>query len=201
MRLRIFYCALIPAFILSSCNSNTSGKIVGEYYNLDSLLNTQINMLSAGQMRVSKKATLDGEKEEIIKILSKEQWENELKLFRDADMNVPSLSGVYTCNCGISDEKSNLLLNEYIPEYDDANILIRLFRIYYFEEISQVRKILIEEKEENELYFSSRSLVMNFESSRNGMILSSYSITGFQKLLLKDTVSYFIEGRIIKDDL
>jgi hypothetical protein len=64
-----------------------------------------------------------------------------------------------------------------------------------------VRKILIEEKEENELYFSSRSLVMNFESSPSGMILSSYSISGLQKLLLKDSVEYLIEGEIIKEDL
>ncbi len=198
MRSRIFYCALVLAFFLSSCNSNTSGKRVNEYYNLDSLVSKQITILSDGRMHVNKKALLDGENEEISKILTKEQWEDELNLFRDADMNVPSLSGVYKCNCGISDKNSNLLLNEYIPENDGGKNYIRLFRIYYFEELSQIRKILIEEKEENELYFSSRRLVMNFESSRMGMILSSYSINGVQKLQLKDTVKYFIEGKITK---
>jgi len=201
MRSLIFYCILILAFSVTSCNSTTTIKREREYYNLDSLVSKQVAILSDGRVRVNKKAILDGENEEIIEIFNKKQWENELKLFRDADMNIPSLSGVYACNCGISDENSNLLLNEYVPEYDEGKNLIRLFRIYYFKELSQVRKILIEEKEENELYFSSRSLLMNFEDSRWGMILTSYSIKGLQKLLLKDTVHYFIEGKITIEDL
>ena len=196
------YCSiLVLGIFLISCNTGASQKQISEYYNLDSLVNSQISVLTAGHFNIQKKVTLDGENEEVSSELTKEQWKDELKLFIDADMNVSSLSGVYGCNCGINDKNSNLLVDSYSPKNEKDKSRIRLFEIYYFKEISQVRKILIEEKEENELYFSSRSLEMNFESSRNGMILSSYSINGFQKLQLKDTVMYSIEGKITKGGL
>ena len=187
---------IVLAILLISCNTDAPQTRISEYYNLDSLVNSQINLLSADQVTVQKKVTLDGENEEISSELSKEQWKDELKLFVDADMNVPSLSGVYECKCGMNDKYSNLLIDKYFPKNGKDKSRIRLFEVYYFEEISKVRKILIEEKEENELYFSSRRLVMNFEINQNRMMLSSWTIEGLQKLLFKDTVSYIVEGKV-----
>ncbi len=199
--MRSYFSFLVLGIFLISCNTGAPQKQISEYYNLDSLVNGQISVLTAGHFNTHKKVTLDGENEEVSSELTKEQWRDELKLFIDADMNVSSLSGVYECNCGINDKNSNLLVDRYSPKNVKDKSRIRLFEVYYFKEISQVRKILIEEKEENELYYSSRRLVMNFENNREGMMLSSWTIEGFQKLILKDTVSYFVEGTVVKEGL
>ena len=191
--------ALIVVFVLFSCTSQEdSGAKINEYYSLDSLVNAQVQLLVNKNPRLEKVVQLNGDVEDTILQFGPEEWENEFKLFAEADINVPSFSGVYRFDQKLDDPHSNLNFDRYVP-IEDSKVRIRSLEIYYYQTIDQIKKIVIEEFEENELYFSSKMLELSFATIQDKSVISGYQIQGLQKLLTRDSVFYKIEGSVLSD--
>jgi len=189
---------IITTIFLVACNVGEKPLGNYEYYSLDSLVNAQTSLLGELNPRLRKQVMLNNEPEDTVLQFSQEEWENELRLFKEADINIPSYSGIYQLQNELEDPNSNLLIDRYEP-LEGEEVHIRYFEIYYYRSIDQVKKVIVEESEENELYFSNKLLELYFATNDGKSVLSRYKITGNQKLISKDSVKYTIEGNILPD--
>jgi hypothetical protein len=186
----------VLTMVCASCKlSGPEKHRIQEYYNLDSLLSMQIIRLTDNNARLYKRATVNGSAEETQMQPDSTGWARELALFREADLNKPAFSKAYSVTKAQKDTRSNLLFDKFTPVNNDE-LRIRSIQIYYLNDLSNIRKIEIVKKEENELFYSSLHMALNFGQLKKEVVLQSYVVNGLQKLRLKDTVSYTVEARI-----
>ncbi len=191
---RLFQVAIVLiTLIFLSCSTeeqNTAGL-----YNVDSLFKTQIDYLVGHEAVISKKAVLNGV-EKITTINPKDSlaWNEELAIFFELDVvNKPIHKGIYNVE-EYADSKSNLSVKSFSTTED---LPVRFLKVYYQNSLSQLRKIEAQYNEANSLYSSKRFLTIEFENVYNKTILTSYSITGGQKMFLDDSVQYNIDANIV----
>lgn len=191
---------LIALFLLATACTLPQKEMadINEFYNLDSLVNSQIEFILDQDYSLEKNVRLNDERDDTVLHFGHEEWKNELKLFMDADINVPANSGMYRITKAVADPESNLLIDRYNP-VENYNPIVQSLEIYYFGSIEQIKKVKIELDESNELYASSKQLELIFTNNSGKSRLSSYSITGIQKLITRDSVSYEILGKIISN--
>lgn len=184
---------LLIVVTLASCKTKRAG--IPCYYALDSLLNGQVQYLAHSRATLSKKAAIDG-REESTSFVPKDttRWKYELDVFAQLnDMNKPANAGKYRTEKGVKDPNSNLLI--YTIESTEKLPVIFL-KVYYLDTLSKIRRIEGLYREESSLLKSSRQLSMEFQNIHNKIVLTSYSITGGQKMLLGDTVQFSVNGMV-----
>jgi hypothetical protein len=176
-------------FLLTSCNDRN--KTDAAYYNIDSLLNTQINLLLDNDATVTKSVALNGNTDTVtITRLDSATLANELNHFR----KIFSKRTFKIENA--PDSKSNLTVRTYKPEIDPskeqrANDYIRIF---FFNSPANLRKIEVVYAEGNIMFSGSKRIRMEFENIYNKVSLINYSIEGKQKMILSDSVHFYIRG-------
>jgi hypothetical protein len=179
--------------VLSSCETTRRDKKY--YYPLDSILTEQVQYLMLSHATLSKKASIDG-KEEATFFVPKDttRWKYELDVFAELnDINKPANVGKYHTKKGLKDSNSNLLI--YTIESTETLPVVFL-KVYYLDNLSNIRKIEGLYREESSLLQSSRHLSMEFEKINNKIVLTSYSIKGGQKMLLGDSVQFTVNGMV-----
>jgi hypothetical protein len=184
---------VLITLIFLSCS--TEEQRTAGLYNVDSLFKTQIDYLVGHEAVISKKAVLNGV-EKITTINPKDSlaWNEELAIFFELDVvNKPIHKGIYHIE-EYADNKSNLSVKSFSTTED---LPVRFLKVYYQNSLSQLRKIEAQYNEANSLYSSKRFLTMEFENVYNKTILTSYSITGGQKMFLDDSVQYNIDANIV----
>lgn len=188
---RVAFILLIIA--LSSCETKRSNTKY--YYALDSVLSEQIQYLTLSHATLSKKASLDG-REESTSFIPKDttRWKYEFDVFAEFnDINKPANVGKYLIAHGVKDVNSNLLI--YTIESTERLPVVFL-KVYYLNNLSNIRRIEGLYREESSLLKSSRKVSMEFQNIDNKIVLTSYSITGGQKMLLGDTVQFSVNGMV-----
>lgn len=186
------YIVLLAIALLSCENKRSDTKY---YYALDSVLTGQVQYLTASHAQLSKKASIGG-KEETTSFVPKDttRWRYELDVFAELnDINKPANVGKYHTADGITDLNSNLLV--YTIESTETLPVVFL-KVYYLDNLSNIRKIEGFYREESSLFRSSRQLSMEFQNINNKIVLTSYSITGGQKMLLGDSVQFSVHGMV-----
>ena len=180
-------------FLLSACNKK---PVVGSMYNIDSLVTAQINFLSDNKARLEKTAFISGQKDDSVYVPSgRLAWKNELEIFSQLQaINKPINRDYYIIDDNLFDPSSNLTVKAFSAI---EKLPVRYLRVFYQESIQKPRKIEALYHDENELYKSGRKLIMEFRQINNKSVLTSYMIEGGEKMLLGDTVSFFINGNII----
>jgi len=158
-----------------------------KYFDLVQFVNTQINELNAQKPQIRKKVLLGGEIDEIVSDTL--NWEKELALFKEADINSPSLRDSYD----IEEDKARHSIT-YIAK--ESKLKVKEIKIT-FDKQSQVGSVSIKQikiffSEDNRLYELQRDLVMELKNN----LLSAYSIKGFQKVILKDSLIYEINATL-----
>jgi len=186
---------LFTGVLLSACVSKTENR--QGFYNVDSLVSKQIQLLPALKATVTKTTQLNDQHEES-KLQEPDSivWNNELQIFRELEaMNKPTSKEVYTVTDNFPDDKSNLkvMLVERKPNLQTPPP-VRYFKLYYQEHTHNVRRIEAQLDESNALYKSTRLFTMQFQTVRNNLMLTTYSIQGGQKMFLGDSVAYSIHG-------
>ncbi len=163
----------------------------GDYYDLSGLVQSQMETLNDQQPKVYKTAEIDGQEES--KLVENVDWEKELSLFVDADLNKPRLISLYDTRNYKNDEGDQVIV--YQMKEKDVSGVIKM-EIVNDPTEGELKKILIEYCEANLLFTTEQWLSLDFNGSSGTPELKSYSIEGFEKMVMKDTMSYKIHGEI-----
>lgn len=191
-RITLFLSILIcTGVVLSSCNQGTQ---TSKLYNIDSLLSQQVQLLAAGKPKLQKHAVLGNNNDTLTYVPDSAAWSRELEIFRQLEaMNKPVNRPNYLVDDNLYDPGSNLTVKAFTAL---EPLPVRSVRVFYDTDIQKPRKIEAIYDEENTLYKSSKNLVLEFQQINNKTLLTSYSIDGGQKMILSDSVTFSVKGRI-----
>jgi hypothetical protein len=187
--------AAIALFVLACRPVENTGE---RYYNLDSLLQAQTQLLISTKASLTKSAYL-GERKETKKFSPDSLgWIDEFGTLSElALINKPIYRGMYSVT-DEQDSKSNLRILSYAikDKKEKSKIPVRDVRIYYLGSLDRIKRIEGSYNEENELYRGAHRLSIELQDVYNKTMITSYSIVGHQKMILADSVDFTIEGRI-----
>lgn len=177
---------LVILSLLAGCSQKKPAVQAREFYNFDSLVSSQIKTISTHTLE---KSVEIGEMKDSASFVPNEaQWSNELAIFRQLDeVNKASFRDAYTVT-ETRDTKSNLNVREI---KSNRLVPVALLRLYYLRSLKDLRKIEATWTEENTLYVNDRKLTMEFEG-----MMHKYTIEGFQKMVMNDSVKFRIEGTV-----
>jgi hypothetical protein len=183
-------CLFVFAALLG-CKDQTQGP---KLYNIDSLVSEQVKFLTSAKPKLQKQAVLGINTDTLIYTPDSTGWSKELDIFRQLDaMNKPVNRGIYLVDDGLYDPGSNLTVKAFTAL---EPLPVRSIRVFYDTDINKPRKIEAVYEEANTLYSSTKNLLLEFQQIDNKTFLTSYSIEGGQKMILSDSVTFSVKGRI-----
>lgn len=190
---RAFFFLASLTFMVSCVNQPADSPRA--YFDFDSLVNGQINQLIAANATINKEAQIDGKPDRAAYQPDSTLWSHELEMFRDLNViNKPVNKNNYEVQDGLKDDNSNLLTRTLSAK---KNSQVEQLTFFYDGTIDRLRKIEADVKEETSLYSTFRKLKMQFDNNGEELLLSSYSIEGVQKIILKDSVRFAIHVQVL----
>lgn len=185
---------IIIGLMAASCGEiKPSDKII-EYYDLNGLITRQMKTVLNRKAKIDKNARISEESSTSQFEPDSLGWSNELNVFREADINQSAWVGLYESTT-INDSSSNLKIMQFVP-ITDEELKVSYLKIYYLDEVKNIRKLEAEYNEDNALYSSGRKLKMEFEDIKGEAVLSRYTIEGTQKMIFQDSITFDIEGKV-----
>jgi hypothetical protein len=190
---KTFTSAILLILVCVSCNQQKKER--RKHFAIDSLVNKQVQYLSAARATISKVSWLDQKKDStVFTPIDTLLWSKELDAFLQLkDINKPIHFGAYSVEDNLLDTQSNLKVKLFSGT-DEQNV--KWLKLYYHNSLSKLKKIEAQFEEENPLYKSERLLTMEFQEFNNKTLLKSYSIIGGQKMFMADIVEFAIRGKI-----
>ncbi len=180
---------------LSGCLDKPEKQAV-YYFNLDSMLIAQKAYLQGNSMQLDKWAYVDADTSQNTYKPDSLGWKDELAFFNKMNINKPVLQGVYNVEV-TEDVHSNLLIKSFIPA-EGSDVEVQYLKLYYLDNISQLKKMEALYQENNPIYKSQRKFTLFFEDKSGVAYLDKFLVEGSQKMILKDSVKFKIEGNILK---
>ena len=178
---------IVILLLVSSC-AQTEVEYKKSYFDFDSLVTQQVKTLAKSKWK--KVSTLNNKVDTVFIQPDSLQWSNELDAFRQLDaINKPVLKDNYTVE-EKKDIHSNLTVRNFKLRVNSNKKLktpVPFVDFYYFNQPSDLRKIVAVYEESNSLFTSRRQLSLEFEEG-NSKNLIGYKISGFQKMMLTDSV-------------
>ena len=179
--------------LLVACNRENL-KYDKPYFDFDSLVHTQVHQTVLGKANLIKTTFLNGKKDSTTLEPDTAQWKHELDAFQQLDIiNKPLFKGQYQSK-DQEDEHSNLLVRVYATKMKSPVPEVKFF---YQDGYRKLRKIESVFNESNVLYSTSRKLTLEFEERQGTTMISGYRVQGFQKMILSDSVKFWIEGKLL----
>ena len=173
---------------MMSCQQQQRAE--SKFYNIDSLINSQLVILNSTKPSITKVATIDSANDESTFTPDSAQWVNELAVYRHLDViNKPIYVDAYRV-AEEQDANSNLKVRAFNAL---KNVPLKSLRIYYQDTADKVRKIEASLDEQNSLYYTSRKFSIELDDQ---MTLSRFSIQGTQKMILRDSVKFSISTKV-----
>ena len=179
---------LLLSQVFTACVPTSANKDADKkYFDVAGLIHQQISELSKGKPKIEKKTSLSGKQDQIK--TDTLDWNKELALFKEADINSPALRDSYE----ISEDKANKTITYAAKE---EKLKVKEIKLQYNEN-SQITNLNISQlkiifSEDNHLYEIQRVMEISLKDN----LLNTYSIKGFQKVALKDSLVYQIEGKV-----
>ncbi len=166
-------------------------KSVNAYFDINGLIDRQVNMFDSINPSLLKKAIIDGKSEISEFIPNDSAWSREFMIFRSADINKPTLINRYTIIENTSDDGSKIM--HYVSK-EFTKTLVDSLSIYYSPEVQKPLKIHAVLSHNNALFSNEKILDMYF-NPMTSMILN-YKVQGWQKMISKDSSTFFVEATI-----
>ncbi len=189
-----FFSLIISAVLLTACNKQNE-KYDKAYFDFDSLVNAQVDVLAKAHSTLAKSVSLDGKVDQSSHATDSTLLAQELDVFRQLDLiNKPLYRNTYEVIDGEKDTQSNLRVKRYKAKTPAP---IAFVTFYYHDDFTQIKKIESVYQETNSLYATKRQLRLEFDDSTGTMVLSKYRMTGSQKMILSDSVKFTIEASFI----
>lgn len=184
---------------LVACVPESSNSVrTTEYFDLDSLISNQVELLTESNVKVNKMVRIGNEQETQQLAFDSTGWRKELRLFAESDINTPILSGVYEATYGRPDSLSNLTVDSFVAM--DEGPKVRRMDLFYLKELGGLRRVEILQGENNELYMLRRKLRLTFGNGIDKQMLSGYSVEVVQQLVTQDTVTLEVVADVVQDD-
>jgi hypothetical protein len=184
--------AVVSALVFLSCAGGAT-RSDRSIYNIDSLINAQVEVLLQGKRQLRKKATIGEQTATVVVTPDSLGWTTELEVFRRLEIaERPVYKDRYHVE-ETGDPNSNLRIKSFTAE----DTPVPLIRLFYLDDAADVRRIESRYSESNALYISSRDVVMEFEDEGRTLILKHFKIEGFQKIIMGDSVHFSVEGEVL----
>lgn len=194
MSVRVFL-SLFLILSITACNTgDVKSKVkIDKYFDLVSLLDEQSELLYTNKAVLDKKLTANGEVESIlVRPDSAAQIRNELKLFYEANINKLGLGDAY-----FTEELPGINgMRKVINTAKRSGPNVRLIEYDYKSDALDRIRIVMEDK--NDVYTFEKEMLMNFKSVNGREILSNYTISGKQQMVMKSDLNFIIEGSFSK---
>lgn len=167
------------------------------WFDLPNLVDELVLSMDAKNQRTIKTFDLNQESEtKQYDISDSTFWAKELARLREIDLNSPQIRDVLNIARNIKDDKSNLLINEYLVT--DNNIAsLKKLSIYYLDDTSEIRQIFAELNSDNLIANSSTKIYLWINRYNDGLLIDSLQIVGCEKTLMQAEIEYQITTRTI----
>jgi hypothetical protein len=172
---------------LNGCVSHQNDENTNIYFNINQFLNQQIKALNTQKPSVQKTVISDT-KTETNKLIIKD-WQKELKMFAEADINKSIFKGSYTL-----DESQNGSNLQKTYKARKPSLKTKSISIWY-SSTQKVQKIEIDYAESNFLFGSDKKLIL--ECDPQSQTIQKYSIKGHQSNLFGSKSHYEVKGEIL----
>ena len=194
-----FSVIFLVTIISFSCSNKQKSTV--SLFDVDSLINAQVQYLSHQHAGIIKTSSL-GDSISSVSTTPKDTtaWKNELEIFNVLNLiNKPINRNAYAIE-NQPDTKSNLSVKIFTIKSnlseDEKDLPIEYLKIYYQNSLEKIRKIEGQYRESSIMYKTTQFLNMEFQPVNDKMILTSYSISGGQKLFMGDSVQYKISTSV-----
>jgi len=169
--------------VLNSCQSSTENSSNnGSYVSLIKFFEEEKIILTKKNNLIEKSIVKDGNKE--TKKMSNINWEKELEIFKDCDINKPAWRNLYHQEKEVLDKKQLIRYTSLDDKLTIKNIVIE------YDSTNKISEIQINKSTKNNLYSSNEELIYN---RKNG-----YSIKRDQKVVLLGNSNLFIKALFLK---
>jgi hypothetical protein len=188
--------ALIFLIFLLSCREDT--KKDKPFFDVDSLLDQQIQHLNKSRAALDKLAYVDNQRDSSRMIPDSIGWVHEFEIFRQLDqINKPIFADTYEFSDGTEDSRSNLTLRRYTAKGEAP---VRDLLLYYQGSIQHLKKMEGVMEESNTLYFSTRTLTIELDEMNGRPAITAYTVRGTQKMIMSDSVRFSISSKVSYPD-
>lgn len=172
---------------------NKKIETANKFFDIVGLIDHQVKMLDSVGLSLLKKATINGLEEEI-SLTSPDfsTWTKELTIFKSADINKPMLSDSYEFT---EIEKGGIKTIIYMSKFPEATQVDSLTLSFIDNEENPI-KIHARLTSSNALFKSEKNFDLAFNNVNGQCLLSYYKIEGWQKMISKDSITFFIEGSV-----
>lgn len=180
---------LLSTLFFSSCTDSTQSTQPNVYYDVLGFVKGQIAGLSARHPLVSKAVAINQEKNR--QTTRDINWNRELELFTQADINKPALRNSYQIN------RPDSLTYQYTLKKAEERLTVRSLTIQLDSITRQPRRIEAVLQTSNPLYSSERHLLLESGpvAGREWQV-KHYKLAGFQKLPYFDQNDFLVEGQV-----
>lgn len=191
--LRTAFITIGLSISIFSCTKRESTEI--SVYNIDSLLDAQINVLTKNRVVLTKTIRLNQSVDSVVLTSPDALFlSDEFDAFRQLKV----LNKAVTLNAYKTethqDSRSNLLVRSFVT--DDNSLPVKSLKIYFLKTPDNIKKLEATYVGGDAMYHRSQSLKMEFDNIFNTVMLIHYGIEGKQKIIMNDAVNLSIEGSI-----
>lgn len=188
MRLLSFAC-LFSTLILSSCSDPAQQNQPNVYYDVAGFIKRQITNLSARRPTVEKAVQINDQRSR--QTTRDLDWNRELELFTQADINKPALRSSYQI------ARPDSLTYQYTLKKSEERLTVRSLTVQLDASTRQPRRIEAVLQTNNPLYSSERHLLLESGPVGNQpWRVQHYRLSGFQQLSYFDKNAFLVEGRV-----
>ncbi|OJJ21145.1 hypothetical protein BKI52_11290 [marine bacterium AO1-C] len=173
---------------LAACeNPNQTNNASKTYFDLRGFMQTQITYLKKNNPKVKK--TILNEGKPMTKDVTIKDWEKELRMFVNADINKAALIGTYTT-------KKNGNSVTYTSK--ESKNTVQSMTVALDDSKKQAKSIVIVAGNENLLFSSGTQLKLYCKKAVNDQYsIAGYEIKGFQKIIMREKRPYEIKVTVL----
>ena len=182
---------LLGVFLLTACGQND--KPSPKYFDFEKFISDQVNELSQRRRVLGKTTRIGGISSDSTFIPTLEVWNSEMEVFNQLDLiNLPAYQKQYKVENDLKDPRSNLK----IRQYSGKDTPVPWVKFYYQEDFSKLKIIEARLEEKNMLFTNSRVLRLELDDDNGHLMIHQYSMNGFQKMILNDSIHFSVNGTI-----
>ncbi|EAY28453.1 hypothetical protein M23134_04016 [Microscilla marina ATCC 23134] len=166
--------------------NKTAAGTAQPYFDLKGFVQTQITWLNQQQPKVKKQVRNEGKL--VTKTLAIKNWEKELRMFINADINKAALIGTYDIV-----KKGKII--KYTTKEEKNSVKEMTVELGNDKKVAKSVKIIV--GNDNALFASGTKLIIQCQNKGNDYRITTYTIDGFQKIIMRDKRPYFIHAKVL----